>query len=74
KNTIGMRDFRINLKALKTRVVQNDDEEPRRKKIKATKTIRRSDEQENELTKNSDEEGGVTDSDDKDISEQSVVY
>ncbi|VDM64286.1 unnamed protein product [Angiostrongylus costaricensis] len=75
KNTIGMRDFRINLKALKTRVVQNEDEKPRRKKIKATQTMGRSDEQENEESmKNSDEEDGITVGDGKDTSEQSVVY
>ncbi|VDM63987.1 unnamed protein product [Angiostrongylus costaricensis] len=75
KNTIGMRDFRINLKALKTRVVQNEDEEPRRKKIKATKMMGRSDEQENEESlKNSDEEDGITVGDEYDASEQSVIY
>ncbi|KAJ1368123.1 hypothetical protein KIN20_029191 [Parelaphostrongylus tenuis] len=66
KNTIGMRDFRINLKTLKTRVVQNEDEEPKTKKRRATQAIERSEDQENEeMTKNSDEEDEAADGDGK---------
>ncbi|WKX92620.1 hypothetical protein Q1695_010558 [Nippostrongylus brasiliensis] len=49
KNTIGMRDFRINVNTLKTRVEQNEsDDQPRKKKRRATQSMGGGDEQENE--------------------------
>ncbi|KAK6726760.1 hypothetical protein RB195_004835 [Necator americanus] len=78
KNTIGMRDFRINLNTLRTRVVQNEEEEaPTRKKKRASQSMDRPEDHENrEEETRSTEMGEDTTMDigERDSSQRSVVY
>uniref|UniRef100_A0A7I4XVJ1 FANCI_HD2 domain-containing protein n=1 Tax=Haemonchus contortus TaxID=6289 RepID=A0A7I4XVJ1_HAECO len=77
KNTIGMRDFRINLNTLRTRVVQNEDEvEPRRKRKRGTHTEGRSREIENDvdLTGTAEEDDTTILGNGKENSRMSEVY
>ncbi|KHJ96795.1 hypothetical protein OESDEN_03239 [Oesophagostomum dentatum] len=76
KNTIGMRDFRINLNTLKTRVVQNEEDEPRKKKRRATQSMERAEGQENDEESRETREGDDTtmQEGEMDATQQSVVY
>ncbi|KHJ80391.1 hypothetical protein OESDEN_19934 [Oesophagostomum dentatum] len=76
KNTIGMRDFRINLNTLKTRVVQNEEDEPRKKKRRATQSMERAEGQENDEESRETREGDDTTMQEggMDTTQQSVVY
>ncbi|KAK6029672.1 hypothetical protein OSTOST_04215 [Ostertagia ostertagi] len=75
KNAIGMRDFRINLDILKTRVVQTEDVEPRRKK-RATQITERNEGQENDVDMTAVTEEGetTTEEEEKHSSRLSAIF
>ncbi|VDO67280.1 unnamed protein product [Heligmosomoides polygyrus] len=79
KNTIGMRDFRINLSTLKARVIHSgvDEEQPKRKKRRATtQSMERAEGQENDedMTRTSAGDETTMDTGEKDTSQPSIVY
>ncbi|VDL67974.1 unnamed protein product [Nippostrongylus brasiliensis] len=72
-----MRDFRINVNTLKTRVEQNEsDDQPIKKKRRATQSMGGGDEQENEEDATRTSAGDETSMDvgERDTSQQSVVF